>query len=210
MRGHGPDFSRRAGFALARAAIDGPRFRRLLLDCAFWLLDGDWRNDGDQLRRMLRQRPARAFAQDELQRRTRKIIKRVRKLEQLDARRRHKLRIAVKKLRYGREFFASLTLDGSHGKAGRKVDHALKRLQGALGDLNDMRAHAQRAQGFARANTASRKAFAAGVLIGATMRLQVRSLAKRLKREGACDALLSRPCARDGCAASMRAGAAIH
>jgi triphosphatase len=67
---------------------------------------------------------------------------------------------------YGREFFASLTLDGSHGKAGRKVDHALKRLQGALGDLNDMRAHAQRAQGFARANTASRKAFAAGVLIG--------------------------------------------
>ena len=156
---------RRAGFALARAAVDNPRFRRQLLDCALWLLDGDWRNDSDQLRRMLRQRAARAFARDELQRRTRKIIKRVRKLEKLDAQRRHKLRIAVKKLRYGREFFASLKPD-RRGRAARKIGRALKSMQSALGDLNDMQVHARLAHGYARANTASRKAFAVGVLTG--------------------------------------------
>jgi CHAD domain-containing protein len=77
---------------------------------------------------------------------------------------RHKLRIAVKKLRYGRQFFKSL--DGGRRKAGRKIDGALKGLQGALGSLNDMRVHMERARELARANGASRKAFAIGYLAG--------------------------------------------
>jgi CHAD domain-containing protein len=128
------------------------------------LLDGSWRNDPDALTRVLRERPACAFAQDELGRRIRKIGKQARKLERLDPRRRHKLRIAVKKVRYGREFFESFRTD--RRKAERKLDRALKRLQNGLGNLNDMRMHLERAREFARAGTAAQKAFAVGCLTG--------------------------------------------
>lgn len=157
---------RHAGFATARAAVDDARFRRLLLDCVVWLLDGEWRSGGDPLLHALRQRPVRAFAQDEMERRTRKIAKRIGKLEKLDPRGRHKLRIAVKKLRYGRQFFASLEADRRGRKPRPKVDRALKGLQSALGDLNDIRVHAALARDLAATNAAARKAFAVGYLSG--------------------------------------------
>jgi CHAD domain-containing protein len=153
-----------AGLATARAAVESERFRRLMLDCAIWLLDGGWRDDTDALTRALRERQACAFAQDELARRIRKISKQARKLERLDSRRRHKLRIAVKKVRYGREFFTTFRADGR--KAGRKLDRTLKVLQSGLGSLNDMRVHLERARDFARAGTAAQKAFAIGCLTG--------------------------------------------
>jgi triphosphatase len=161
---HDLERTRAAGFATARAAVEGERFRCLVLDCALWLLDGSWRNDPDALTRVLRERPACAFAQDELGRRIRKIGKQARKLERLDPRRRHKLRIAVKKVRYGREFFESFRTD--RRKAERKLDRAPKRLQNGLGNLNDMRMHLERAREFARAGTAAQKAFAVGCLTG--------------------------------------------
>jgi CHAD domain-containing protein len=96
---------RSAGFARSLEAVESDRFRSLLPDCALWLIDGEWRNNGDDLKRALCERPATRFAQEELTRRTRKIVKRARKLERLG---RHKLRIAVKKVRYGRKFFEAL------------------------------------------------------------------------------------------------------
>ena len=161
---HDLERTRSAGFATARIAAESERSRRALLDCALWLLDGGWRNDTDALSQALRERPARAFAQDELTRRIRKIGKQARKLERLDWRKRHKLRIAVKKVRYGREFFATLRCDGR--KAGRKLDRALKGLQSELGTLNDMRVHLERAREFACAGKAAQKAFAIGCLTG--------------------------------------------
>jgi triphosphatase len=158
--------ARSVGFAKARAAVESDRFRRLLLDCALWFIDGEWRNHSDDLRRALQERPARVFAEEQLGRRTHKIIKRVRRLGRLSATRRHKLRIAVKKLRYAREFFASLDPDDRGCKMRREVDRALKALQNALGSLNDMRVHMSWAHDFARANAASRKAFAIGHLTG--------------------------------------------
>ncbi|MBU6458676.1 MAG: CHAD domain-containing protein [Bradyrhizobium sp.] len=163
---HDLERARNAGFAKARAAVESDRYRRLLLDCALWLIDGDWRNDTDDLRRALRERPARMLAEEELGRRTRKIVKRARKLLSLNATKRHELRIAVKKLRYGRQFFASLNTDSGRRKMRRKVDRTLKALQAALGNLNDIRAHTSWAHDFARANAVSRKAFAAGYLTG--------------------------------------------
>jgi inorganic triphosphatase YgiF len=161
---HNLERTRNTGFATARAAVESERFRHLLLDCALWLLDGEWRNDTDALMRALGERSARAFAQDELARRIRKINKQVRKLERLDWRRRHKLRIAVKKVRYGREFFDTVCTDGR--KSGRKLDRALKGLQRGLGNLNDMSVHLEQARDFARASTAAQKAFAIGCLTG--------------------------------------------
>ncbi len=157
---------RSAGFAAASAAVESGRFHRLLLDCALWLIDGKWLNDNADLKRALRERPARIFAEEELARRRRKIVKRVRKLERLDPMGRHKLRIAVKKLRYGHKFFASLNPGGLRRKDRRKTDRALKGLQNALGALNDTRVHLQLARDFATASAASRNAFAMGYLTG--------------------------------------------
>ena len=59
---------------------------------------------------------------------------------------RHKLRIKVKKLRYAIDFFASLF--GHHKR--HKLERALKRLQSALGHLNDIRVHGKLARNFAK------------------------------------------------------------
>ena len=161
---HDVEKARNAGFATAGAAATSERFRSLLLDCALWLLDGGWRNDTDALTQAFRERPVRVFAQAELARRIRRISKQARKLERLDGRKRHKLRIAVKKVRYGREFFKSLR--GEDRKSGRKLDRALKKLQSELGTLNDMRVHLERAREFACRGKAAQQAFAIGCLTG--------------------------------------------
>jgi triphosphatase len=166
MLAHDLERERRAGFARAKAAVESGRFRNLLLECALWLIDGGWHNDNDDLKRALREQAAAGFAEEELARRTRKIRKRVRKLDRLDAMGRHKLRIAVKKVRYAREFFISINPGGMRRKARRKMERALKELQSALGRLNDTRVHLQRARDFAAVNAASRKAFAIGHLTG--------------------------------------------
>jgi inorganic triphosphatase YgiF len=57
---------RSTGFVKAQAAVEGERFRRLLLDCVLWLIDGEWRNNNDDLKRALRDRPVKAFAEEEL------------------------------------------------------------------------------------------------------------------------------------------------
>ena len=59
-------------------------------------------------RRMDRAAGEHDFAAAELTRRTGKIIKRSKNLKALDTRRRHKLRIAIKKVRYACEFFESV------------------------------------------------------------------------------------------------------
>lgn len=158
------DFENRckAGLAAAKAAVEGERYKRILLDTALWLFDGDWRNNPDALETSLRKRPIERFAKQELARRTRKISKRIRKLRTMEPRRRHKVRIAVKKVRYAREFFESLRPDSR----GRRIDRALKKLQSALGSLNDMTVHSKLARGLARINPATRKAYAIGYLTG--------------------------------------------
>jgi triphosphatase len=163
---HHLERERRGTFAKARAAVESDCFRRLLLDCALWFVDGEWRSDTNSLKCAVRERSAKTFAEEELARRIRKVVKRVRKLERLDAMKRHKLRIAVKKVRYAREFFASINPNGRRRKTRRKLDGAVKQLQSALGRLNDMRVHVHRAHDFARANIASKKAFAVGYLAG--------------------------------------------
>jgi triphosphatase len=155
------DRHRKAGLAAAKAALESRRFRGLLLDTALWLFDGDWRNNADALETSLRKQPIGPLARQELARRMRKIAKGVRKLRSMDPRRRHKLRIAIKKVRYAREFFESLRPDG-----GKKIDRALKNLQDALGNLNDMTVHSRLAQGLAHINSATHKAYAIGYLTG--------------------------------------------
>ncbi|SHK81698.1 Inorganic triphosphatase YgiF, contains CYTH and CHAD domains [Bradyrhizobium lablabi] len=160
------DHQREAALAAAKAAVESQRFRGLLLDTALRLFDGDWHNNPDALETSLRKQPIEGVAKQELTRRMRKIAKRARDLRTMDPRRRHKVRIAVKKLRYAREFFQSLMPDDHGRRASRKIDHALKDLQSALGCLNDMTVHSRLAHRMARINSATRKAYAIGYLTG--------------------------------------------
>jgi len=127
----------------------------------------------------------RDLAARELGRRTRKVLKQIDRLEDLRPRQQHKLRIAIKKLRYAVGYFESLF--GGEKKAIRKFSSVLKDLQSALGKLNDVRVHGELAKDYAapRRGTrrAARKAFAMGELTGEE-RAQSRDLLKAARKEG--------------------------
>jgi CHAD domain-containing protein len=78
------------------------------------------------------------FGRDMLDERHRKVVKRAHRLGSLDGERLHRLRIAIKKLRYAATFlqpaFAGSPFDS---KAAKPYIEATVRLQGALGTLND-------------------------------------------------------------------------
>lgn len=124
----------------ARGAVESGRFRDLGLRTAIWLANGAWSRNDDPLTRARRDRPAANFAADLLARRTRKILKKVKRVMALTPRKRHKLRIAIKKLRYGTDFFANLFGAKKH-KSRKAFVKVLKSLQGSLGTLNDIAAH---------------------------------------------------------------------
>jgi inorganic triphosphatase YgiF len=130
---------RAAGFAKAKNAVASERYRRLTLSAALWLADGNWSRYGDSVRRRRRARPAKYLARETLTKRSKTIVKKIEKLEKLDAAHRHKLRIAIKKLRYATEFFDTLfAVSKKERKACSKV---LAKLQTAMGKLNDIRVH---------------------------------------------------------------------
>lgn len=76
-----------------------------------------------------------AFAQEALTRLRKRVLKRSRGLADLSPEARHEARIALKKARYGAEFFQSLF---AHRGAARKFSRALAELQDGLGAFNDM------------------------------------------------------------------------
>ena len=166
----------------ARAAVAGARFRHIILSTALWLLDGDWLRVETGAIAHDRERPIGRAAERILERRSRKIIKKAKRLSELDGRRRHKLRIAVKKVRYGCGFFASLY---GHRRRQRQYGDALKRLQGCLGKLNDMRVHADRAHEVAnprrRAAGQPQAAYAMGLLTGREQADQKQAVAQAIK-----------------------------
>jgi inorganic triphosphatase YgiF len=135
------DAQRAGAFARARHAVASARYRMLLLDTLGWIEAGEWRASEDQLIAARRCRNAQDFARNELARRVRKARKKAAKLAKLDARGRHKLRIAIKKLRYAADFFAGL-FDGRNAqKRQRRFERGLAALQDSLGALNDIAVH---------------------------------------------------------------------
>lgn len=123
---------RREAFGRARRAVESSRFRRLVLHTFIWVTERE--RDPEE-----RKISSRAFARRILTKRRRKIVKGLCRVEELDERHRHRLRIAVKKLRYGLEFFEDLFPKKKSAK--RRVGRILKKLQANLGKLNDIRTH---------------------------------------------------------------------
>ena len=134
---------RDGGLDRASDVVAGDRFRRLGLSVALWLVNGAWSRDDDALARPRRGQPAIDFAAEELRRRQRKIRKKLDELGELAPRQRHKLRIAVKKLRYSCDFFASLFEARKQRSRREALGKILKTLQGSLGMLNDIAIHRQ-------------------------------------------------------------------
>ena len=156
--------ARRMAYVRAAGAVESERFRRLLLDLLVWIETGPWTIAEKTATR--RERPIRRFAADELASRRRKIARRGGKLRDLDPAARHKLRIEAKKLRYAADAFAGLF---ERPKRARAFIEALKQVQDALGDLNDIavgeRLAHEAAASPGRAETDS--AFVAGRITGA-------------------------------------------
>ncbi len=157
----------------AQAAVSSPRFQRLVLNAAAWIEIGDWTRNDDELARTLRERSLTDAATEELRRRRNEIRKQGRCLAELDPRHRHKLRIRAKKLRYACEFFATAFTGKKRMRRRKKFIARLKRMQDALGDLNDILVHTELAQraiapsaGERRTGRRAKKAFAAGRLSG--------------------------------------------
>jgi inorganic triphosphatase YgiF len=163
---------RAEALAAAEKVAASAWFRCLMLDVVGWIECGDWtRNDN----RVIRERPAAIAAAAELERRARKIRKQGKHLSGLDPRRPHKLRVKAKKLRYGCEFFAGAFPGKKRSRRRSRFAGKLKKLQNALGDLNDIIVHQELAEQSATNPAPSigrhrrrraRKAFAAGRLAG--------------------------------------------
>jgi inorganic triphosphatase YgiF len=167
------DIGRQHAQALERAqdAIGSGRFRRLLIELAAWLETGQWLKPQDAVASGRGAAPLAEFASAELARRWKKLRKRGKALPELDPRRRHKLRIQGKKLRYAGEFFADL-FPGKKATRRRKVLLTrLEKVQDCLGDLNDIAVHerlmtAKAGLGRHKRRADRRHAFAAGLLTG--------------------------------------------
>lgn len=117
----------------AAAAADSVRYTRLVLELTLWLDSKKWRDAMTDEQRAAIDRPASHFAAQVLRSRHRKLIKRGKRLADLDDHRRHRARIAAKKVRYATEFFASLCSK----RAVRHYVNALTALQDDLGWRND-------------------------------------------------------------------------
>jgi inorganic triphosphatase YgiF len=117
---------RRTGQA-ARDAVAAPAHTGMLLRLSATLNDASRRGDGTHAAAALPQ-----FAAAALARQHSRVVKRGRRIEQLAFQDLHRLRIAVKRLRYIAEFFLPLA-----PKKARNYIRALSELQDLLGSLND-------------------------------------------------------------------------
>lgn len=150
---------RHEAFAAAGRAVASARFERLIVSSAVVFLS---RADEDGAGGL----PVRALARRALKRRTQHVLDGLEGFEQLDVRERHQLRIRVKKLRYGTEYFSSLFAHSRREQA--RFVRVLEALQETLGRLNDiavLRAIAAKwvDEGAISAPVSARTAFAMGV-----------------------------------------------
>jgi CHAD domain-containing protein len=113
--------------------MDEPATTLFLLRMQAFLARDNWRgalSDEEQLRLT---KPLHTFATDNLSRLHKLVLKRGKGLVELPDAERHKVRIALKNLRYAADFFGDLFSDGEV----RPYIHAVAQLQDLLGAHND-------------------------------------------------------------------------
>jgi triphosphatase len=120
-----------AAYAIAQNIIDDPSTTLFVLKLRAFLAHRAWRNapSGAELLRLTE--PAALFAAETLEWLHKRALKRGRKLLQKPPKERHRLRIALKNIRYTAEFFSSFF------GGGRPYIRAVSKLQDGLGAFND-------------------------------------------------------------------------
>lgn len=146
----------------ARRAIRSRKYQRVMIGLASWLAAQAWREHADAGSVALLGLPVRAHAQSELERRYERVRERGRKLKDLSAPELHQLRIAIKKMRYTIDFFASLF----DADAVRGLRSRLSRLQDVLGTLNDAATTARLVENALADSRAGEPAEARGIVFG--------------------------------------------
>ena len=153
-----------AAYEAARTAIGSPRYTEAMLKTVRWFETYGWRDQRVSEHSALLFSSIAAIAPSLIERRWRQAMKRCKHFAGLSQDERHRVRIALKNLRYMIEFLGSL-FDAGSVKALMK---RLKGLQEDLGHLNDVRT----AQGLIRELVRSAEhdinevGHAAGVVIG--------------------------------------------
>ncbi|MBR0826061.1 CHAD domain-containing protein [Bradyrhizobium manausense] len=154
---------RKAAFARAAKAVNSQRYRSLLIDTLQWIEAKQTVATGDAGARIDE------YADDLLRRRIKKARKDGRHLGEMSIPERHKFRIRIKKVRYAIEFLESLYPGKREQRRLARMSKHLKRIQDALGSLNDFAAHREIAVD-AALNESRRngrvRAFASGIVLG--------------------------------------------
>ncbi len=125
--------AREGAGAELRSHLESRGHADLLLDLVLWVALERWREGADDALAAIQAAPVVELALPLLDRRYARLRKKGRHFRRLDDARRHEVRLALKKLRYGVEFLSGLY----PGKTTRHFARAAARLQDRLGRLND-------------------------------------------------------------------------
>jgi CHAD domain-containing protein len=111
------------------------RYRRLIKNVSAWIDSGPWSTTAGKHAEKRRACPIARYGARKLTQWHKKLLKKARGLAAMDAKTRHRLRLANKRLRYSIEFFAGLL--ASENPAMHATLKHLRKAQQALGELND-------------------------------------------------------------------------
>jgi triphosphatase len=125
---------RLTAYKTATKAINSARTRRFSTRLEAWIEGRGWLTSGNKILGKNKLIRARNFARHRLNRQSRKMKSAYVEVNNLATEERHRLRIAVKKMRYGLIFFSSVLPK----KRTAQLTSSLKNLQDTLGHLNDL------------------------------------------------------------------------
>jgi CHAD domain-containing protein len=117
-------------------ALRSARYTRLIPDIEKWIENGDWSRKRNEKAAAHRAQPAGAYCADKLEEWRKKLLKKSRKLKEAGARKRHRVRLANKRLSYAIEAATKLA-PASEKPAQQAAMKLLRKAQKSLGQLND-------------------------------------------------------------------------
>lgn len=148
--------------AAAEATLTSGEFGALVIDLSRWRSQRSWRDQPvtEQSARLFS--PARKVLRDRLDSQHRKVVKRGRHFAHMTANERHRLRLAIKRLRYAADLFGSLYDE----KAVKTYRGGLSGLQDQLGHDNDVIAAAAIVEQVVERRPSAMVVQAAGAVLG--------------------------------------------
>lgn len=154
--------ARSAAWRQARRAVNSARYRELILDVVGLIADDAWLTQLDAKQLATASALATQFAAGVLAERYARVRRRGRNLEKLSAAQLHRLRIAIKKLRYAADAFASLFAPAGTVPLLKRLSD----LQDILGVINDTATAARLIDGCSGGRQSRTLAEARGIVRG--------------------------------------------